>query len=61
MSELFWIVVGLLTFMLLNCLWVGLFITVEMRGASASNVEPAEERIIYLRLDWRDVAHHIHR
>ena len=57
MDSFIWIVVGAVAFLLLNCLWVWLFVTVETRRMSASEVQPVEEKTVYLRLVWGNLAH----
>lgn len=60
MDSFIWIVAGAIAFLLLNYLWVWLFVTVETRR-SAAEVKPVEEKTVYLRLVWGDLAHHAHR
>jgi len=59
-DSFIWIVAGAIAFLLLNYLWVWLFVTVETRR-SAAEVKPVEEKTVYLRLVWGDLAHHAHR
>ena len=61
MDSFIWIVVGAVAFLLLNFLWVWLFVSVETRRASASEIQPVEEKTVYLRLLWGNLAHHAHR
>jgi len=59
-DSFIWIVAGAIAFLLLNYLWVWLFVTVETRR-SAAEVKPVEEKTVHLRLVWGDLAHHAHR